>query len=60
MMCVSKIIEVEKESTKYPNKRSHKMIIFRPEHAEDISNGYVENEIFEPVSDLFGKQNQKV
>ena len=41
-----------------PEKASFKMI-FRPEHAEDISYVYVVNQIFEVVSDLFAKQISK-
>ena len=35
------------------------MLQNRPEHAEDISNVYLLNQIFESVSDLFGKRNIK-
>ena len=31
-------------------------MIFRPEHAEDISSVYLLNQIFESISDLFAKE----
>ena len=59
-MCVLKMIKVERENLNIPGggKKPYKMI-FRPEHAEVISYVYVVNQIFESVSDLFAKKNQK-
>ena len=34
-------------------------MIYRPEHAEDISYVYLVNQIFESVSDLFANKYQE-
>ena len=40
-------------------RKTYFKIIVQPEHAEDISSIYLLNQIFESVSDLLEKENQK-
>ena len=57
MMCVFLKKKTENKQTNKQiktktNTKTYK-IIFRPEHAEDINDVYVVNQMFEFVSDLF-------
>ena len=49
-MCIHNPLECRKTCYK---------IIFRSEHAEDISSVYLLNQIFESISDLFAKEISK-